>query len=122
MRQAARPATTTQPANAPAPIPFRKSGGVSGPEIFGSLVVTLLLLAALAGLAFYARKRGWLDRWLAVPAGQGAVARKLAVLEVLNISRRTSLIRVRHGDRELLIVESSGNIEVRTDPVAGAAP
>jgi hypothetical protein len=122
MSTPARPATMLASAQAPEPIPFRKSGAVSGPEVFGSLVFTILLLAAFAGLAWFARRKGWLDRWLAAPSGQGAQRRQLAVLEVLNISRRTALIRVRHGERELLIIESAGSVEVRAADGNGVAP
>ena len=107
MSHAARPATLAHPA--PAPIPFRQSGGISGPEVFSSFAITLLLLAAVAGAAWYARKRGWLDKWLAVPASPGeAGKRRLAVVERLALSRRTTLIRVRDGERELLVLESAG--------------
>jgi hypothetical protein len=120
MSQPAHTASTLAPA--PAPIPFRKSAPVSGPEVFGTLVFTLLLLSAFAGLAWFARRKGWLDRWLALPSGQGVQRRQLAVLEVLNISRRTTLLRVRHGEKELLIIESTGQVQVREALTAGATP
>jgi len=113
MSHAARPAGTLAPAHAPAPIPFRQSGGVSGPEVFTSFGLTLLLLAATAGAAFYARKRGWLDRWLAVPTTADAAGkRRLAVVERLALSRKTTLIRVRDGERELLVLESTGGAQM----------
>ena len=107
MSHATRPATLAHPA--PAPIPFRQSGGISGPEVFSSFAITLLLLAAVAGAAWYARKRGWLDAWLAVPQAGEAGKRRLAVVERLALSRRTTLIRVRDGERELLVLESAGS-------------
>ena len=72
----AAPAATT--AAAPAPIPFRQAPVASGPEVFGMLLTTLLVLAAFAGLAWYARRRGWLERWIAVAPAAGGQVRMLA--------------------------------------------
>ncbi|QNN48268.1 hypothetical protein H9L17_14420 [Thermomonas brevis] len=45
-------------------IPFRPDAVVSLPEAGGVLAAALLLLAAFYGLAWYARRAGWLGRWM----------------------------------------------------------
>jgi hypothetical protein len=95
------------PGVASAPIPFRKTSVTSGPEVFGTLVITLLVLAALSALAWYAQRRGWLDRWITQVPSKATGKRKLAVVEVLHVSRKTTLYRVSDGERELLLTESS---------------
>lgn len=101
------PANTSAP-----PIPYRTSAVVSGADVMSSLGLTLLVLALLAAAAVFARRRGWLDRWLP-PAGHGdRPKRQLSVVEVLPLSRRTRLLRVRRGDREWLLAESEAGLQV----------
>jgi len=95
------------PGVASAPIPFRKTSVTSGPEIFGTLLITLLVLAGFAGLAWYARRRGWLDRWISQAPSAVAGNRKLQVIEVLHVSRKTTVFRIRDGEQEMLLTESS---------------
>lgn len=108
--------TATTPGVAAAPIPFRKTAATSAPEVFGVLVTTLLLLAAFAALALFARKRGWLDRWVGSAPAAPDSKRQLAVIETLHISRKTTLYRVRDGGREFLLAESSAPVQLA--PVA----
>jgi hypothetical protein len=103
----ATPATTASTGVASAPIPFRKTAVTSGPEIFGTLVITLLVLAGFAAFAWYARRRGWLDRWITLAPSAEAGQRKLQVVEVLHVSRKTTLFRIRDGEHEMLLTESS---------------
>jgi hypothetical protein len=72
----------------------------------------LLFLAAVAALAWFARRHGWLDRWTGGTAPARDAGRSLAVLEVLQISRKTTLYRVSHGKREFLLAESNAHIEL----------
>ena len=96
----------------PALIPFRKTAVVSGSEVAGLVITTLLLLAVIAVSAWFARRQGWLDRWIG--GAQPAVnsKRSLAVLEVLRISRKTTLYRLSNGTREFLLAESSAQIQL----------
>lgn len=116
------PATTASPGVGSAPIPFRKTAVTSGPEIFGTLVITLLVLAAFAAFAWYARRRGWLDRW--ITQGPSAIAgkRKLQVIEVLHVSRKTTLFRISDGEREMLLTESSVQTQLRPCATEGGQP
>lgn len=90
-------------------IPFRPDAVVSLPEAGGVLAAALLLLAAFYGLAWYARRVGWLGRWMGGRATSFNDARKLAVLERLVVSRKTVLYRIRDGEQEYLLVESSAS-------------
>lgn len=80
--------------------------------MFGTLLITLLTLSAFAALAWYARRRGWLNRWMSPAAIAGDATRKLAVVEVLRVSSKTTIYRVRDGDRELILTESQAQIHV----------
>jgi hypothetical protein len=104
--------TATSQSVAVAPIPFRKTAAASGPEVFGVLVTTLLLLAIFAALAVFARRRGWLDRWVGAAPSKSELKKKLAVTETLRISRKTTVYRVSDGDREFLLAESSAPLQL----------
>jgi hypothetical protein len=92
------------------PIPYRHSGSGSDPSIVSALGTTLLLLAALAALAWHARRKGWLDRWITVK--KPVAGRRLVVLETTALSRNTRLYRVRDGEREFLLTESTAQVRV----------
>lgn len=99
----------------PAGIPFRTSAATSGPEVFGLLVTTLLLLTAATAVLWFARRRGWLDRWVgAAPAV--AAPKQLVVLESLRINRQTTVHRVRDGRQVYLIAESTAQVQVIAVP------
>lgn len=93
-------------------IPFRQDSAVSMPEAGGLLLTALLLLAAFYCVAWYARRAGWFERWTGARTSNVDGHRKLAVLERLALSRKTVLFRVRDGEKEYLIVESSATIHV----------
>lgn len=93
-------------------IPFRSNAVVSGGDLVNSLGLTLLVLALLAATAVYARRRGWLDRWIAPAGADERPRRQLSVVETLVLSRRTRLIRVRKGNQEWLLAESDGRVSV----------
>jgi hypothetical protein len=97
---------------APTPIPFRKTAIVSSSEVFGMLITTLLVLMAIAALAWFARRQGWLERWTA--GAPSARTSTLTVLEVRRISRKTTLYRVSNGGKEFLLAESSMQIQIAT--------
>jgi hypothetical protein len=128
---AADVSATTAPGVAPAPvartaaapIPFRESSATSGTDAIGALGMTVALLLAAGAAAWYARKRGWLDRWAATPAGAAASTRRLAVTETLRLSRATTVYRIVDGAREYLVLESAGNArQLHAAPAAEATP
>lgn len=109
-------AATAQSAAMPSAIPFRHTSIVSASEVSGILVATVLVLCVLAVSAWFARRKGWLDRW-SVGSGKASVAGKsLVVLEVLRISRKTTIYRVANGQREFLIAESSAPVALAASP------
>lgn len=121
---AAPPASTTTQSAVAAPIPFRKSATTSAPEVFGILVTTLLVLAAFTALAWWARRRGWLDRWVGQAAKEGPDAkRRMTVLETLRISPKTTLYRIDNNGHELIVVESSAQVQISVaGPETEASP
>lgn len=98
--------------SATAPIPYRSASAVNGTDVASSLGLTLVVLAAFALSAWFVRRRGWLDRWLPSAGGGDRPRRQLQVMEVLALSRKTRLLRVRRGDREWLLAESEAGIQV----------
>lgn len=110
--QSGATATTHQAVVTSPPIPFRKTSVVSGSEVFGMFITTALVLAALAALAWFARRRGWLERWTVGTTSAPGGKRSLTVLEVLRISRKTTLYRVSNGKHEFLLAESNGQIQL----------
>ena len=93
-------------------IPFRQDSAVSMPEVGGLLLTTVLLLAAFYVIAWYAKRVGWLDRWMGARGATSDTQRKLAVIERMAMSRKTVLYRVRDGENEFLLVESSASIHI----------
>jgi len=109
-------------ANAQASIPYRAEPAVSGSELTGVLVATVVLLAAFLGLALYARKRGWLHKLAPLNAVNHAGKRNQLQVHAQRISRLTTVYRIEDGRRAWLVVESTGQVSVSapTDvPVAG---
>lgn len=105
--EAKKPATVTSSE----PIPFRKDSVTNTPEVFSLLVTTLLLVSIFAALAWYARRRGWLDRWVGPKLHPTIQNKKIIVLETLRLSQKTTLYRVCNGDNEFLLAESSMHIQ-----------
>lgn len=88
------------------PIPYRHESGAVAMPALGALVATVLLLAVFAAALKFARRRGLLDRWIVAPrvAGDGRPA--LRVEQSLRVGPRTTVHRVRDGERRYLLVES----------------
>jgi len=98
-------------------IPFRQDPGGAGSSVVGVLAVTVALLALLAAAAWYARRRGWLDRW-AGPVSR-AQSPHLRMEQALRLSPRTTLYRVNHDGRTLLVVESTATAHIEALPQQG---
>jgi flagellar biogenesis protein FliO len=94
------------------PIPFRSSPPVSGSDVVSTIGMTLLVLAVFGVAIFHARRRGWLDKWLASPSPGARPTRQLRLVETLVLSRRTRLLRVRKGDQEWLLAETQSGVTV----------
>lgn len=94
------------------PIPFRKEGITNTPEVFSLLLTTLLLVAVFTLVAWYARRRGWLDRWVGPKPDSQSNKKKIVVLETQRISQKTTLYRISNGESEYLLAESSSQIQL----------
>lgn len=101
-------AATSSPAHVAggAPIPYRHESGAIAMPALGALVATVLVLAVFAAALKFARRRGLLDRWIVAPrvADDGRPA--LRVEQSLRVGPRTTVHRVRDGERRYLLVES----------------
>lgn len=98
-------------------IPYRESAEVSGGDIAGAFGFALLLLAAALALAWFARRKGWLQRWGAAArtSGRPQLA-SLRVEQALRVSPRTVLFRIADGDRTYLLAESRHGIQLLAEP------
>lgn len=88
------------------PIPYRSEGGAAGSPALGALVVTVLLLALLVAVLRFARAKGWLDRWIVAPPAAGDGRAPLRLERSLRVGPRTTIHRIRDGERSFLLVES----------------
>ena len=97
-------------------LPFRDRAPTAEPSIATALALAVLLLAAALALIWFARQRGWLDRW-SVDARRGQVAKPgLRLEQALRVSRRTSVYVVRDGDRRYLLAETLGSVHLQPLP------
>lgn len=103
---AAAPAQT-QASVAARPIRFREESGGVADSATGVLLVLALLLGGCLAALLWAKKKGWLDRWIAGPGAAPAGAGGLRVEQALRLSPRTVLYRVGDGHERYLVVEST---------------
>lgn len=93
------------------PIPFREEPAtLSGDPLGVFLALVAVLGVAVAGL-WIARKKGWLDRWIAARAlreGGGDVR----VEQAVRLSPRSVLFSIRNGNQRVLLIESIANVSV----------
>lgn len=113
----------TQPVVAARPIRFREEGGSVADSATGVLLVLVLLLGGCLALLLWAKKKGWLDRWIANAGASAPDAGGLRVEQALRLSPRTVLYRVGDGRERYLVVESTVSARLTAlDGRAGAAP
>ncbi|HEY2346791.1 MAG TPA: hypothetical protein VGH80_13095 [Xanthomonadaceae bacterium] len=97
-------------------IPFRpESHGIASDA--GSVLLALTaLLAVFLVVLLFARKKGWLNRWIVDPAATGPSGTKLRVEQVLRLSPKTLVYRVSEGPERYLIVESTAQAHLHVEP------
>lgn len=115
----AQPATATIAAE---PIPFRKQGANAAGDAVHSLLVASVLLAACIAALWAARKKGWLDRWLAHGRPASPQPGGLRVEQALRLSPRTVLYRVAGQGERYLILESMASAASMTPTPGTEAP
>lgn len=101
-----------QTSNAVAHIPFRQTSASAPQDFLGVLVATIMLLALAAASLWFAKKKGWLARWMAGSVVAGPPGKALRIENSVRLSRSTVLYRVEHGVDRYLIVESDRNINI----------
>ncbi|MGG6463303.1 hypothetical protein [Solilutibacter silvestris] len=97
---------------------FKSEGHALGSSPLGVLAATVLLLAVAYVALRYAKKRGWLDRWLG-QAAQAPAAQTLQVVERVRLSPKTTVYKVRDGEGTALVVESTASVTVVNQPPVG---
>jgi hypothetical protein len=99
-----------QPASAG--IPFRSEDSGVGAHAMSALGVAVVLLAILWVAALYARRRGWLARW--VPAASDIPSRpRLQLAGRLRLSAKTVVYEVVSGDQQrVLVTESASGVQM----------
>lgn len=102
-------------------IKFRPdSHGIVDTAANAFLILAVLLSACIAGL-WFARKKGWLDRWVVGAGKQISAASSLQLEQALRLSPRTTLFQIRAGDETFLVVESTAAAQLVATS-AGVAP
>ncbi|HEY0502216.1 MAG TPA: hypothetical protein VGD42_01875 [Lysobacter sp.] len=99
-------------------IPFRQEAATGGAaSLSGALLIAVAMLSVVAAAAWYARRRGWLDRW--VGPAPSPRAQTLRVEQTLRLSPQTTLYRVVHEGEVLLVVESRVNARIERTSLDG---
>jgi hypothetical protein len=103
-------------------IPFRPEYRASGSNAVDVLLILALLLGSFVVALWFARKKGWLDRWIVAAPGIGATKRAgLELEQVLRLSQKSALYRVNDGSTRYLVLESAGAAQVlKTESLQGS--
>jgi hypothetical protein len=93
-------------------IPFRSEDSGVGAHVVSALGVAVVLLAVLWVGALYARRRGWLARW--VPAASAIPSQpRLQLAGRLRLSAKTVVYEVVSADRQrILVTESASGVQM----------
>ncbi len=99
-------------------IPFKAEPAGVGSALIAPLLITVLLLALAVAALWVARQKGWLRRWTSAPMPGAARPEGLRVEQVLRLSPRTRLYRVRDGARVFDVLECGTTAQVVEVPHA----
>lgn len=91
-------------------IAYRPETRVLADNALDVLLVLVLLLGGVLALTWFAKQKGWLQRWTTGAVRGAAAKRGLHVEQALRISPRTTLFRVVDGQDRYLLVESTGTV------------
>lgn len=105
-------------------IPFRPEHRGSGSSAVDVLLILALLLGSFVAALWFARKKGWLDRWIVAAPGIRATKRAgLELEQVLRLSQKSALYHVNDGSTRYLVLESAGAAQVlKTESLQGSQP
>lgn len=91
-------------------IAYRPETSVLADNALDVLLVLVLLLSGVLALTWFAKQKGWLQRWTTGAVPGAATTRGLRVEQALRLSPRTTLFRVVDGKDRYLLVESTGTV------------
>ena len=103
-------------------IPYRTEPALAEGQWLVIMLVTVLLLAALYAGLLYARRKGWLDRWMLDSGSRtGKADRTLWQAQTQRIGRQARVHTLQRGSRTVVIVESGTSVAVTTwvEPATG---
>jgi hypothetical protein len=95
-----------------AAIPFRSEDSGVGAHVMSTLGMAVVLLAGLWMGALYARRRGWLTRW--IPAASDIPLQpRLQLVGRLRLSAKTVVYEVVSADKQrVLVTESASGVQM----------
>lgn len=97
---------------AAAPIRFKSETGGVAATLAGPLLIAAALLALAIAALWVARHKGWLRQWSVVPPVVVDKSHGMRVEQVLRLSPRTRLYRVRDGAVVFTVVESTAHAQI----------
>ena len=103
-------------------IPYRTEPALAEGQWLVIMLVTVFLLGALYAGLLYARRKGWLDRWMADSGSRtGKASHTLWQAKTQRVGRQTRVHTLQQGSRTLVIVESGTSVAVTTwvEPATG---
>lgn len=96
-----------------ADIPYRHESADLTGSAASALLVTVALLAGCVAVLWYAKKHGWLSKWISPASARSAVG-GMELVQSLRLSPKSTLHKVRDGQRSLLVLESTVQASVMT--------
>jgi len=93
-----------------AAVRFRQEPVTGMPDLADALLLTMLVLAVVLVVALWAKRRGFLDRWI-VRRDSAASEGALRVEQVLRLSRGTVVYRLTDGRAGFLLVEGRTGVQ-----------
>lgn len=96
-------------------IPYRTEPALAEGQWLVIMLITVLLLGALYAGLLYARRKGWLDRWIPDSSTRiGKADRAHWQAQTQQLGRHLRVHTLQQGDRTLVIVESGTSVAVTT--------
>lgn len=107
----------TETVEASKPIRFREETGGVADSATGVLLILVLLLGGCLVFALIAKKKGWLDRWVAQGGPAAGDTKAMRIEQTLRLSPRTVMYRVSDDRGRYVVIESTVNARMTVLPV-----
>lgn len=101
-----------------ASIPFRGESSVSATQMLWVGLITTVLLLFTFLLLSQAKRRGWLNRWLAQPVNRQLSGKRVWSMESQRVNRNIVVHTLERSGQVLILVESRSSVSVTTLPTA----